>query len=186
RRHGRRGEPGPEHDVVRRRIPGCDAQGERVLRETYRGRRAHRTRWQQRRASQRNQLLQQPPSSAVCRTRAAHAAVVPPSPIPEVYMPIAATSRRGVAAACRRRCNPGLRLRQALVNLSTLPCCSTHAPGGRIMRHESILDTVGHTPAVRIRRLAPTGAKLYVKLEAFNPMGSVKDRLALGIIEDAE
>ena len=54
------------------------------------------------------------------------------------------------------------------------------------MRHESILDTVGRTPAVRIRRLAPTGAKLYVKLEAFNPMGSVKDRLALGIIEDAE
>jgi len=54
------------------------------------------------------------------------------------------------------------------------------------MRHESILGTVGHTPAVRIRRLAPTGAKLYVKLEAFNPMGSVKDRLALGIIEDAE
>src|SRR4026208_2355408 len=54
------------------------------------------------------------------------------------------------------------------------------------MRHESILDTVGRTPAVRIRRLAPTGAKLYVKLEAFNPMGSVKDRLALGVIEDAE
>src|SRR5688500_10003277 len=54
------------------------------------------------------------------------------------------------------------------------------------MRHESILDTVGRTPAVRIRRLAPTGAKLFVKLEAFNPMGSVKDRLALGIIEDAE
>jgi cysteine synthase A len=54
------------------------------------------------------------------------------------------------------------------------------------MRHESILDTVGHTPAVRIRRLTPTGAKLFVKLEAFNPMGSVKDRLALGIIEDAE
>src|SRR4026209_629463 len=54
------------------------------------------------------------------------------------------------------------------------------------MRHESILDTVGRTPAVRIRRLAPTGAKLFVKLEAFNPMGSVKDRIPLGIIEDAE
>ena len=58
-------------------------------------------------------------------------------------------------------------------------------PGGRIMRHESILDTVGHTPAVRIRRLAPTGAKLYVKLEAFNPMGSVKDRCSRHH-EDAE
>jgi cysteine synthase A len=54
------------------------------------------------------------------------------------------------------------------------------------MRHESILNTIGHTPAVRIRRLAPTGARLYVKLESFNPMGSVKDRLALGVIEDAE
>jgi cysteine synthase len=54
------------------------------------------------------------------------------------------------------------------------------------MRHESILSTVGNTPAVRLQRLAPTGAAVYVKLEAFNPMGSVKDRLALGVIEDAE
>jgi cysteine synthase A len=54
------------------------------------------------------------------------------------------------------------------------------------MRHESILSTVGETPVVRIRRIAPAGARLYVKVEAFNPMGSVKDRLALGIIEDAE
>ena len=50
------------------------------------------------------------------------------------------------------------------------------------MRHESILDTVGRTPAVRLQRLAPTGAKLFVKLEAFNPMCSVKDRRALGVI----
>jgi cysteine synthase A len=54
------------------------------------------------------------------------------------------------------------------------------------MRYESILNTVGRTPVVRVRRLAPAGAKLFVKIEAFNPMGSVKDRLALGIIEDAE
>ena len=54
------------------------------------------------------------------------------------------------------------------------------------MRHESILNTIGQTPAVRVRRLAPSGARLYVKLESFNPMGSVKDRLAIGIIEDAE
>ena len=53
-------------------------------------------------------------------------------------------------------------------------------------RFENILDTVGNTPAVRINNLAPPGINLYVKIEAFNPMGSVKDRLALGIIEDAE
>jgi cysteine synthase A len=50
----------------------------------------------------------------------------------------------------------------------------------------SILETVGHTPAVRINHLAPPDQNLYVKVEAFNPMGSVKDRLALGVIEDAE
>ncbi|MEO3431066.1 pyridoxal-phosphate dependent enzyme [Pelagibius sp. CAU 1746] len=54
------------------------------------------------------------------------------------------------------------------------------------MRYESILETVGGTPAVRINKLAPGGVNLYAKLEAFNPMGSVKDRLALGVIEDAE
>ena len=54
------------------------------------------------------------------------------------------------------------------------------------MRFDSILGTVGNTPAVRINRLAPPNVKLYVKLEAFNPLGSVKDRLALGVIEDAE
>ena len=53
-------------------------------------------------------------------------------------------------------------------------------------RFESILDTVGRTPVVRIKKLAPPHVRLYAKLEAFNPMGSVKDRLALGIIEDAE
>lgn len=51
---------------------------------------------------------------------------------------------------------------------------------------ESILETVGHTPVVRIRKLAPAHVRLYAKVEAFNPMGSVKDRLALGIIGDAE
>ena len=53
-------------------------------------------------------------------------------------------------------------------------------------RFEDILGTVGRTPVVRLNRLAPAHVNLYVKLEAFNPMGSVKDRLALGIIEDAE
>ncbi|HUG99074.1 MAG TPA: pyridoxal-phosphate dependent enzyme [Gammaproteobacteria bacterium] len=49
-----------------------------------------------------------------------------------------------------------------------------------------ILETIGRTPVVRINRLAPPGVNLYAKLEAFNPLGSVKDRLALGIIEAAE
>ena len=53
-------------------------------------------------------------------------------------------------------------------------------------RFASILDTVGNTPVVRINRLAPPGVNLYAKIEAFNPLGSVKDRLALGVIEAAE
>jgi len=53
-------------------------------------------------------------------------------------------------------------------------------------RFDSILGTVGNTPVVRINQLAPKGINLYAKLESFNPMGSVKDRLALGVIEDAE
>ena len=53
-------------------------------------------------------------------------------------------------------------------------------------RFESILDTVGDTPVVRVNRIAPDGVTVYVKFEAFNPAGSVKDRLALNIIEAAE
>src|SRR3954453_7243839 len=53
-------------------------------------------------------------------------------------------------------------------------------------KYASILETVGNTPVVRINRLAPAHVSLYVKIEAFNPLGSVKDRLALGVIEDAE
>jgi cysteine synthase A len=47
----------------------------------------------------------------------------------------------------------------------------------------NILETIGNTPIVRINRLAPKGVNLYVKMEAFNPLGSVKDRLALAVIE---
>jgi len=54
------------------------------------------------------------------------------------------------------------------------------------MIHENILGTIGNTPVVRINRLAPPNVTLYVKCEAFNPLSSVKDRLAIGIIEDAE
>ena len=50
----------------------------------------------------------------------------------------------------------------------------------------NILETVGRTPVVRINRIAPKNINLFVKIEAFNPLGSVKDRLALGVIEAAE
>ncbi len=53
-------------------------------------------------------------------------------------------------------------------------------------RYENICETIGGTPVVKINRLAPEGINLYVKVEAFNPLGSVKDRLALGVIEAAE
>ena len=53
-------------------------------------------------------------------------------------------------------------------------------------RYDDILGTVGRTPVVRINKLAPPHVNMFVKVEAFNPLGSVKDRLALGVIEDAE
>jgi len=52
--------------------------------------------------------------------------------------------------------------------------------------YNNILETIGSTPVIHINRLAPDGIDMYVKVEAFNPMASVKDRLAIGIIEDAE
>ena len=54
------------------------------------------------------------------------------------------------------------------------------------MIYDSILGTIGRTPIVRIQRLAPKNVTVYVKCEYFNPLGSVKDRLAIGVIEDAE
>jgi cysteine synthase A len=53
-------------------------------------------------------------------------------------------------------------------------------------KFDSILGTIGKTPVVRINKLGPKGINLFVKVEAFNPLGSVKDRLALGVIEAAE
>src|SRR3954469_14194016 len=53
-------------------------------------------------------------------------------------------------------------------------------------RYDDILATVGRTPVVRVRRLGPKDVELYVKVEARNPMGSVKDRLAVGVIDAAE
>jgi len=53
-------------------------------------------------------------------------------------------------------------------------------------RYPHILETIGRTPVVRLNKLAPEGRNVYVKIESFNPGGSVKDRLALGVIQDAE
>lgn len=53
------------------------------------------------------------------------------------------------------------------------------------MLHENILSTIGNTPIVRLNRMAPPGVSVYVKVESFNPMASVKDRLAYAIIKDA-
>ena len=55
-----------------------------------------------------------------------------------------------------------------------------------VSKFANILETVGRTPIIRINKLAPKGINLFVKNEAFNPLGSVKDRLALGVIEAAE
>jgi cysteine synthase A len=52
--------------------------------------------------------------------------------------------------------------------------------------YANVLETIGRTPVIRVNKLAPRHVDLYVKVESFNPMGSVKDRLALGVIEDAE
>jgi cysteine synthase A len=57
---------------------------------------------------------------------------------------------------------------------------------GRGRLYDSILDTIGDTPTVRVNNLGPEGVTIYVKFEAFNPAGSIKDRLALNIIEAAE
>jgi cysteine synthase A len=54
------------------------------------------------------------------------------------------------------------------------------------MIYDSILDTIGRTPIVRLHRLAPSHVELYAKVESFNPGGSVKDRLAIAVILDAE
>ena len=54
------------------------------------------------------------------------------------------------------------------------------------MIYDSILETIGNTPVVRLNRMAPDHVRMYVKVESFNPMASVKDRLAFAIINDAE
>jgi cysteine synthase A len=57
---------------------------------------------------------------------------------------------------------------------------------GRGRLYDSVVDTIGNTPCIRINRIAPAHVRMYVKAEFFNPAASVKDRLAIGIIEEAE
>ncbi len=57
---------------------------------------------------------------------------------------------------------------------------------GRGRLYDSVLDTIGNTPCIRLNRLAPDDVRIYAKAEFFNPAGSVKDRLAVSIIEEAE
>ena len=57
---------------------------------------------------------------------------------------------------------------------------------GRGRLFESVLDTIGDTPCIRVNNIAPDHVTIYVKAEAFNPAASVKDRLAVSIIEEAE
>ena len=54
------------------------------------------------------------------------------------------------------------------------------------MIYDSILDTIGDTPIIRLNRIAPDGIEMFVKVESFNPLASVKDRLAIAIVSDAE
>ena len=57
---------------------------------------------------------------------------------------------------------------------------------GRGRLYESVVDTIGDTPCIRVNNLAPDHVRLYAKAEFFNPAASVKDRLAISIIEEAE
>ena len=66
------------------------------------------------------------------------------------------------------------------------PASKVRTTSGRGRLFDSVLDTVGDTPCIRVNNLAPKGVRLYAKFEAFNPAASVKDRLALNIIEAAE
>jgi cysteine synthase A len=67
-----------------------------------------------------------------------------------------------------------------------MPVHQSRTTVGRGKLYESILDTIGDTPCVRVKKLVPDHVRLYVKAEFFNPAGSVKDRLAISIIEEAE
>ncbi len=68
--------------------------------------------------------------------------------------------------------------------MSLFKTLSRRFSSGRI--YKNILETIGNTPVVQINKLAPSNVDLYVKCEFFNPLSSIKDRMGMGIIEDAE
>src|SRR3546814_336632 len=88
----------------------------------------------------------------------------------------------GVQTCALPICHPWPCARPPTGVVSALPSSRT----GLAMIHDSILGTIGRTPVVRLNRVAPANVELYAKVEAFNPGGSVKDRLAIAIILDAE
>jgi len=67
-----------------------------------------------------------------------------------------------------------------------MPSQASRRTDGRGRLYDSVVDTIGNTPCMRLNRIAPKHVRLYVKAEFFNPAGSVKDRLAISIIEQAE
>src|SRR4030088_2634977 len=73
-----------------------------------------------------------------------------------------------------------------MLGTQTVPIPHQRPAATHMTKFANILETVGKTPVVKINKLAPPNVNLYVKIEAFNPLSSVKDRLAIGIIEDAE
>src|SRR5690606_23074179 len=92
---------------------------------------------------------------------------------------------------CRRMAQTIRSFRQPMARscVSRQPCrlrLPHHARISAMAIHDNILDTIGRTPIVRLHRIAPGNVELYAKVESFNPGGSVKDRLALAIILDAE
>jgi len=67
-----------------------------------------------------------------------------------------------------------------------MPNSESRTTSGQGRLYDSVVDTIGNTPCIRVNRLAPEGVTIYVKSEFFNPAASVKDRLAISIIEEAE
>src|SRR4026209_347439 len=75
---------------------------------------------------------------------------------------------------------------RSIASTAGCPPTTTGAAERPMARYANILETIGNTPLVRLNKLAPAGANVYVKVESFNPMGSVKDRMARAVIEQAE
>ena len=104
-------------------------------------------------------------------------------------LPRSGASRKSIFVVVMRSRVRGLRPRPGMTparKMASLIYNFHPSRRGVMAKFDSILGTIGRTPVVRINKLAPDGVNLYVKIEAFNPLGSVKDRLALGVIEAAE